>query len=198
MLKAGITGGIGSGKSTICQVFETLGISVFYADRAAKFLMEKDPEITARISELFGEDVYTDGELQRERIATLVFREPMLLDRLNNIIHPAVLKFGREWMESRKEPYVLKEAAIFFETGSYKEMDVMIGVYAPEKLRILRAAKRDNVSQDKITNRISFQMNDDEKMSRCDYVIVNDDTEPVLPQVLKIHEELLKRAANGA
>lgn len=195
MLKVGITGGIGSGKTTVCQVFETLGIPVFYADKAGKHLMEHDALIIDSIKQLFGEDVYHGGQLNRERIGTLVFRDSSLLESLNNIIHPAVIRYGSVWMESQIAPYVVKEAAIFFESGSYKEMDVMIGVYAPQTLRIFRAAKRDMVSQEKITSRMAFQMNEEEKMKRCDYVITNDDVTPVLPQILKIHEELLLKAA---
>jgi len=194
MLKVGITGGIGSGKTTVCQVFRTLGIPVFHADLAGKHLMEHDAGIKAGIKDLFEEDVYPGGVLDRERIATLVFKDPTLLTALNQIIHPAVIRYGNEWMAAQNAPYVLKEAAIFFESGSYKEMDVMIGVYAPQKLRILRAAKRDMVTQDRITNRMSFQMNEEEKMARCDYVITNDDRTAVLPQVLQIHELLLQRS----
>ena len=198
MLKVGITGGIGSGKTMVCQVFETLGIPVFYADRAGKYLMENDAALIGSIKELFGEDIYDAGRLNREKIATQVFKSPQLLQALNEIVHPAVIRYGTMWMESWKTAYVMKEAAIFFESGSYKKMDVMVGVYAPEKLRILRVMERDHVSQEKIFERMSFQMDEEEKMKRCDHVITNDDVQAVIPQVLKLHEELIKMATAKA
>jgi len=194
MLKVGITGGIGSGKSTVCQVFEALGIPVFYADLAGKYLMENDPEVMRAINQLLGDDVYENGKLQRERVAAIVFKTPQILQEVNKIVHPAVIRYGNEWMAAQTTPYALKEAAIFFESGSYREMDVMIGVYAPRKTRILRVTARDKVPQEKVFERMSFQMDEEEKMARCDYVITNDDVQPVLPQVLKLHEILKKRA----
>jgi dephospho-CoA kinase len=196
MLKVGITGGIGSGKSTVCQVFETLGIPVFYADDAGKHLLENDSAIISSVKALFGEEVYNGGVLDRERIATIVFKDKTILGRLNNIIHPAVIRYSVQWMEKQRAPYVLKEAAIFFESGSYKEMDVMIGVYAPRKLRILRVMERDSASQEKILERMSYQMSEKEKMKRCNFVITNDDEQAVIPQVLKVHEQLLEMAVS--
>jgi dephospho-CoA kinase len=196
MLKVGITGGIGSGKSMVCQVFETLGIPVFYADRAGKYLMENDAAVIAGIKNLFGEDIYAGGILNREKIASIVFKSPDILGELNAFIHPAVIRYGTQWMESQAAPYVIKEAAIFFESGSYKEMDVMIGVYAPRKIRILRVMERDGSTQEKVLERMSQQMDEQEKIKRCDYVITNDDVQAVLPQVLHIHQQLLGRAGN--
>jgi len=197
MLKVGITGGIGSGKTMVCQVFETLGIPVFYADRAGRFLMENDASVISSVKDLFGDDIYRDGVLDREKVATIVFKSPQLLQDLNDIVHPAVIRYGNEWMEQQTSHYVIKEAAIFFESGSYKDMDVMIGVYAPRKLRILRVMDRDQSTQEKILERISQQMDEEEKMKRCDYVIVNDDVQPVLPRIMEIHEALIKRRPNG-
>ncbi|HTM66696.1 MAG TPA: dephospho-CoA kinase [Flavipsychrobacter sp.] len=196
MLKVGITGGIGSGKSTVCQVFETLGIPVFYADGAGKYLLENDSAIISSVKALFGDEVYTGGVLDREKIAAIVFKDKTILGKLNNIIHPAVIRYSVQWMEKQRAPYVLKEAAIFFESGSYKEMDVMIGVYAPRKLRILRVMERDSASQEKILERMSYQMSEEEKMKRCNFVITNDDVQAVIPQVLKVHEQLLEMAVN--
>lgn len=194
MLKVGITGGIGSGKSTVCQVFETLGISVFYADKAARYLMEHDAVIIDSIKLLFGKDIYLDGKLQRDKVASKVFKDPQLLQELNAIVHPATVRYSNQWMELQHSPYVLKEAAIFFESGTASEMDVMIGVHAPCKLRILRTIARDHITQERVLERISQQMDEDEKMKLCDYVITNDDKTPLLPQVLKIHEKLLQIA----
>jgi dephospho-CoA kinase len=194
MLKVGITGGIGSGKTTVCQVFEALGIPVFYADRAAKYLMEHDATLVDNIKLLFGADVYQGGKIDRQKVSSIVFNQPDILERLNAIIHPATIRYGQQWMEKQISPYVIKEAAIFFESGSYKDMDVMIGVSAPQTLRIWRTIGRDNITQEKVLERMSNQMNEEEKMKRCDYVIINDDKTAILPQVLKIHEALLQKA----
>lgn len=197
MFKAGITGGIGSGKSVVCQVFETLGIPVFYADKAARYLMEHDAVIIDSIKMLFGKDIYRAGKLDRERVSGIVFQKPGILEQLNAIVHPATIRYGHQWMQSQTTPYVLKEAAIFFESGSYKDMDFMIGVYAPQKLRILRTVKRDNISQEKVLERMANQMDEEEKMRRCNAVITNDDVTPIIPQVLKLHELLLEKSKAG-
>jgi dephospho-CoA kinase len=193
MLKVGITGGIGSGKTVVCQVFETLGIPVFYADREARYLMENDALLIDAIKILFGDDIFVAGKPDREKIASIVFRDDSTLQQLNAIVHPAVLRYSHQWMQNRTGQYAIKEAAIFFESGSYKEMDVMIGIYAPVKLRIIRTQQRDQVSQEKILERMSHQMDEDEKMKRCDYVITNDGNTALIPQVLQIHQALLER-----
>lgn len=196
MLKIGITGGIGSGKSVVCQVFETLGIPVFYADKAAKYLMENDAVLIDHIKLLFGQDIYKGGKLDRQRVSSIVFQQADILERLNSIVHPATIRYGKQWMESQTSPYVIKEAAIFFESGSYVDMNLMIGVYAPQMLRMLRTMKRDGVTQDKVSMRMSFQMDEEEKMRRCDYVITNDDLTPIIPQAMRIHELLLEHSRN--
>lgn len=193
MLKVGVTGGIGSGKSMVCRVFETLGIPVFYADTAAKQLMETDTALVSSIKELFGDDIYTAGKLNRERVSSLVFKNPELLQQLNKLVHPATIKYGKEWIQQQKAPYTIKEAAIFFETGTHTDMDVIIGVYAPKELRIQRAMQRDSVAEEKILQRMAQQMDEEEKMKRCHYVIINDDATAVIPQVMKLHEELMKK-----
>ena len=190
MLKVGITGGIGSGKSVVCQVFTALGIPVFNADEAARHLMETDAELIQNIRLLFGNDVYSQGKLDRAKISAIVFQEPGKLQQLNALVHPATIAYSKNWFEKQRAPYVIKEAAIFFESGSYKDMDVMIGVYAPNELRIQRAMKRNNIPRKKVLSVISNQMDQDEKMKRCDHVIINDDATAVLPQVLKLHEHL--------
>ncbi len=190
MLKVGITGGIGSGKSVVCQVFTALGIPVFNADEAARHLMENDATLIQNIRQLFGDDVYSQGKLDRAKISAVVFHEPEKLQQLNALVHPATIAYSKNWFEKQQAPYVIKEAAIFFESGSYKDMDVMIGVYAPTELRIQRAMKRNNFSRKKVLSVIANQMDQDEKMKRCEHVIINDDATAVLPQVLKLHEQL--------
>lgn len=196
MLKVGITGGIGSGKSTVCQVFKTLGIPVLHADETGRMLMDSDAMVIDSIKLLFGKDIYNGGILDRQRIATIVFQKPEILQQLNAIVHPAVKRYGEIWMQSQSSAYVLKEAAIFFESGSYTDMDVMIGVFAPQKLRILRTMARDGVGQEKVLERMAQQMDEDEKMRRCDYVITNDDETAIIPQVLHIHHKLLQKAGH--
>ena len=190
MLKVGITGGIGSGKSVVCQVFATLGIPVFNADAAARYLMENDDELIQGICDLFGREVYLDGKIDRAKVSAIVFRDPEKLQQLNAIVHPATIGYSKKWFGKQLAPYVIKEAAIFFESGSYKEMDVMVGVYAPTELRIQRTMKRNNLSREKVQSIMDHQMDEDEEMKLCDHVIVDDNITPVLPQVLKLHEHL--------
>ena len=192
MLKVGITGGIGSGKSFVCQVFNALGIPVFNADDTARYLMENDAALIQGIRNLLGDDVYVAGKLDRAKVSAIIFQSPEKLQELNALVHPATISYAKEWFEKQQAPYVIMEAAIFFESGSYTDMDVMIGVHAPLELRIQRAMKRNNLSREKVLSIIAQQMDEDEKMKRCDHVIVNDDVTAVLPQVLKLHEQLSK------
>lgn len=195
MLKVGITGGIGSGKSIVCRVFETLGIPVFDADAAAKYMMENDATVIAAVKKLFGNDVYKNNLPDRQLIASQVFGKPELLQQLNQIIHPAVLSYGGEWMNKQTAPYTIKEAAIFFESGSYTQMDIMVGVYAPKAIRLERALKRDGATEEKILQRMANQMAEDEKMSRCDYVINNYGPYAIIPQVLELHQIFLQKSS---
>ncbi len=197
MLKAGITGGIGSGKTVVCQVFAALGIPVFNADEAARFLMENDQDLINNISGLLGSDVYSAGTLNRDRVSAVVFKDPQKLAALNALVHPATIDYAQEWMEKQSSSYIVKEAAIFFESGSDKDMDVMICVYAPRELRIQRAMNRSTLSREQVMAIMARQMDEDEKMKRCDHVITNDDVTAVLPQVLKLHQQLLSHNATN-
>ncbi|MBS1688589.1 MAG: dephospho-CoA kinase, partial [Bacteroidetes bacterium] len=155
MLKVGITGGIGSGKTIVCQVFHTLGIPVFYADDSARYLMDNDVTLIQDIKAIFGDQVYTDGKLDRQKVSGIVFKDPAKLQQLNAIVHPATIQYAKDWMERQHTPYAIKEAAIFFESGTYADMDIMIGVSAPLELRIQRAIARTNTSRQDILDRIS-------------------------------------------
>lgn len=194
MLKVGITGGIGSGKSTVCQVFSTLGIPVFYADDAAKYLMNNDTTLINNIKQIFGDAVYQNNTLDNAALSALAFQHPEKLQQLNAIVHPATIQYAKDWMLKQTAPYTIKEAAIFFESGSYKDMDVMIGVSAPLELRISRAMKNLKKTREQILQRISQQMDQDEKMKRCDYVIINDEQTAIIPQVLELYKTLLQKA----
>lgn len=187
----GITGGIGSGKSVVCRVFATLGIPVFSADDAARYLMEHDKKVQTAILELLGTGAYSDGKLNRMYVSEKVYGNKEKLQQLNAIVHPATIAFGKQWMAAQTAPYTIKEAAIFFESGSHAAMDVMIGVYAPKELRIKRAMERSALSREKVESIMAQQMDEDEKMKRCDHVITNDDLEPLIPQVLSLHETLI-------
>lgn len=190
MLKVGITGGIGSGKSVVCRVFATLGIPVFNADDAAKYLMSTDAALRTNIVALLGADAYTGNEPNKEKIAAIVYNQPQMLKQLNALVHPATIAYGRQWLQKQQTSYAIKEAAIFFESGSHTEMDVMIGVTAPDALRTQRAMKRSNLTQEKVASIMQQQMDDAEKMKLCQYVITNDDVQPLLPQVLELHSKL--------
>ncbi|SEM37261.1 dephospho-CoA kinase [Chitinophaga rupis] len=192
MLKIGITGGIGSGKSTVAKIFELLGIPVYYADAAAKDIMNRDPELKAQVQQHFGADVYdSNGQLDRKRLGNIVFNDQEKLQLLNSLVHPATIRDSEQWSLRQKSPYVLKEAALLFESESFHYLDKVIGVSAPQPLRILRVMQRDKVSRNEVFARMHKQMDETIKMRLCDYVIYNDEQQMVIPQVLKLHEELL-------
>lgn len=191
MIKVGLTGGIGSGKSTVAKVFEVLGIPVYYADDAAKRLMNEDEELKQKIKAQFGETVYRDGKLDRKAMAGLVFNDPEKLEKLNKLIHPATIKDAAGWMQKQKTAYTIKEAALIFESGAQEHLDYVIGVAAPAPLRIQRTMQRDGVSREDTLARMDKQMDETIKMKLCDFVIRNDEQEMLLPQVIALHEKLL-------
>lgn len=194
MLKIGITGGIGTGKSTVCRVFETLGISVFYADQEARNLLEQDTAVMQAVQKLFGDDIYTGGRLRNKEVAAIVFNNPSKLAQLNAITHPAVrLKFESWVMQQKDAPYVLKEAALIYESGSDALLDAIIVVAAPEKLRIDRIAKRDQVNEEAIRSRMKNQWPEEEKIKRAKFIIHNDEQNMIIPQVVSIHRTLLNQ-----
>ena len=192
MLRIGVTGGIGSGKTTVAKVFETLGIPVYYADDAAKRLMNEEPELKTKIIRQFGEESYTaDGDLNRPYLSAVVFKSAEKITQLNAIVHPATLKDADRWMQQQTTPYSLKEAALIFESGSQHQLDYVIGVYAPLAMRIHRAMQRDHISREQVMARMDKQIDETIKIKLCDFVIVNDEQELVIKQVLLLHEKLL-------
>ena len=192
-LIVGVTGGIGSGKSTICKIFETLGAVTYYADDRAKWLMSNDADLIAQIKGLFGEEPYKEGALDRKYIASIAFQDQSVLEQLNALVHPAVAKDVEQWIENNKEAsFLLKEAALLFETGSYKTLDRTILVKAPEALRIDRVVKRDaHRSREDVQTIITRQMSDEEKIPLADYVIENGGDQSVIKQVMEIHHSLI-------
>lgn len=191
MLKIGITGGIGSGKSTVAKLFEVLGIPVYYADDAAKQLMNENDDLKQKIQKEFGNEAYSNRKLNRKYIADIVFANPEKLELLNSIVHPATLKDADEWMNKQTTPYTIKEAALIFESGAQEQLDYVIGVYAPTPLRIQRTMQRDNISREEVMSRMNKQIDETIKMRLCDFVITNNEQQMVIPQVIELHRKLL-------
>lgn len=196
MLKIGVTGGIGSGKSTVCTIFRNLGVPVFDSDQTSRDLVNENPTIKSTLRKTFGPDMFfQDGSLDRKRLARLVFNNPPELEKLNAIIHPVVFRKFEEFCEkNKKSKYLIKEAAILFETSTHKNLDKIINVYAPKELRIERVLKRENTSREQIEKIMRFQYSDEVKNKLSDYIIVNENIDELLPQVMEIHEFLLSES----
>ena len=193
MLKIGITGGIGSGKTTVCKIFEVLRVPVFYADDAAKSVMNTDPELISALKSEFGNEIYSDeGILDRKALASIVFNNKEALAKLNGLVHPAAIQAFEDWSRVQGSPYVIKEAAILFESGSYKDCDYTVLVYTPQDLRVRRVMERDGVTAEQVLTRIDKQMPEEQKRELADFEIVNDGKRPLLPQVLELHEYFLR------
>ena len=199
MLRVGLTGGIGSGKSTVAGVFEVLGIPVAYADREAKRIMNEDPLLRQQIIHYLGAEAYTGQQLNRPYLAAQVFTDTEKLALLNSLVHPATIAAGEQWMEQQKNraPYAIREAALIFESDSVRHLDFVIGVFAPPTLRMHRVLQRDKLTREEVLQRMKNQIDEDIKMRLCDAVIYNDEQHPVIPQVLSLHERLLREAATS-
>ncbi len=189
MLKIGLTGGIGSGKSTIAKIFSTLGVPVYDADRAAKVLMNTDSQIREKIIANFGKEAYKNNELNPAYIASIVFANKQKLRTLNDITHPATIQHASTWFGLQKGPFALKEAALIFESGSEIFLDAVIGVWAPESIRIKRVLQREgnHITERQVKDRIAGQMNEQEKMKRCNFAIDNSGNTSVLIQVHQLY-----------
>lgn len=191
VLKIGLTGGLGSGKTFISKIFVTLGIPIFYADDISKNIISSDPSASQEIRLAFGEGVFdASGMLNRRALANLVFNDPFQLQRLNAILHPKVFKAFENWSSAQVAPYIIKEAAILFESGSYKGLDHVITVSSPMELRLRRVQERDNCSKEEFMARVSKQLNEEERIQRADFVIYNDEDRMLIPQVYALHEKL--------
>ena len=185
MLKVGLTGGIGSGKSTVAKIFETLGIPVYYADEAAREIMNNDKQLKAALINYFGEETYQeDGKLNRAWLASIVFSNKEKLDLLNSLTHPATIRDANLWIQKQNSPYIIKEAALLFESGAHKYLDQVIGVSAPAELRIKRTMDRDHISREEVLQRMTRQMDEEEKMKLCNYVVIcNHEKQPTLQEL---------------
>lgn len=192
-LIVGLTGGIGSGKSTVAKIFEAFSIPCYSADVRAKQLMVEDSVLMRQLKEHFGEELYQEGRLNRAWLASRIFHSESDRIFVNSVVHPAVKQDFERWVESNSSPYVLKEAAILFETGGYKDLDATILVTAPEDVRVSRVMKRDGATESEVKSRIRSQWSDDRKMKLADFVLLNDGEHALIPQVKAIHETILRR-----
>lgn len=199
MLQLGITGGIGSGKTTVCKLFEQLHAPIYYADDRAKWLMQHDEQLVADLREAFGTETFTaDGKLNRTYLANIVFHNTDQLNKLNALVHPVVQRDSEEWFRAQKyknTPYALKEAALLYESGSYQSLDKIIVVTAPLEQRIERVMQRDNTTRAAVLARINKQMPQEDKERMADFIITNNDMDSLESQVQKLHELLLKLAS---
>ncbi len=199
MLKIGITGGIGTGKTTACRMFERIGIKVYYADERARWIQNNNPVVIESIKELFGKEIYQDGLLKRDQVSRIVFSDRTKLDLLNMIVHPAVIEDAANWQKAEKERgaiYTLKEAALLFESGSYKQLDKIIVVTADDEVRIERVMKRDKINKEEVLQRINNQMPQSEKEKLADFILYNDNFESLEKQVASLHHQILEIAKN--
>jgi dephospho-CoA kinase len=194
MLKIGITGGIGSGKTTVCKVLKLLGIPIYFADDEAKKILDTSIDVKTNIINTFGIEVIdTNGIIDRKKLALKIFNNKENLEKLNSIVHPAVAKHFENWLhENKSAKYILKEAAILFESKAYKAVDKVITVTAPIELKIQRAMQRDNTDRASIEQRIKNQLSDEEKIKRSHFIIYNDEQQLLIPQIIDIHHKLIK------
>lgn len=191
-IKVGIAGGIGSGKTIVCDIFKVLGVPIYNADLEAKLIMNKSDQVRKAIIAAFGDQTYHNGILNREFLAAQVFNDADQLAKLNAIVHPAVIQAAEDWADAQTAPYSLKEASILFESGSYKKLDYTILVTAPVEIRIARVMARDQVTREQVLARMNNQLPDEEKAKLADFVIINDGIEALIPQVMALHHRFQK------
>ena len=197
MLRVGLTGGIGSGKTTVATIFELLGVPVYYADESARRIMNEDQELKRSIQKQFGEGAYKNGELDKSYLSSKVFHDPFQLEILNALVHPATLRDAAKWMNRQKTAYAIKEAALIFESGSSEQLDYVIGIYAPASLRIKRTMERNGLTREEVVKRMNNQIDERIKMKLCDFVIYNDEEQLLIPQVLQLNQKLLELAGEN-
>lgn len=194
MIKIGITGGIGCGKTTVCKVFELLGVPVYYADDEAKKLLDFDENVKKNILQTFGSTILNDtGIIDRKKLSSFVFNNKEKLEKLNSIVHPAVNLHFEVWLKKySSQKYILKEAAILFESGAYKLVDKVIAVIAPIELKINRAMQRDKITREQVMQRMSNQMKDEEIIKRSQFFIHNDEQQLLIPQIISLHNQFME------
>lgn len=190
MKRIGLTGNIGSGKTTVASCFEILGIAVFNADKQAKLLMNKDVNLKQSLIAEFGKEVFLNNELNRKYLSKLAFNDDLVLKRLNALVHPVVQEAFEKWSIQQSGAYVIKEAAILFESNTYQSLDAIICISCPEEIRLKRILKRDDLSEKDVRQRMSHQWAEEKKISLSDYTITNDNSFLVMPQILHVHNAL--------
>jgi dephospho-CoA kinase len=196
-MKLGVTGGIGSGKTSVCRVFKVLGVPVFSADEEARIIMESDISIINEINAITGKEMYTNGVLNRSELARLIFSNRDLLNKINHTVHPAVRQNFLIWEKSQDSDYVILEAAILFESGAAKIMDRILTVIAPLEERIERVIRRNSLSREQIMERVANQSDDGYKITRSDYIIDNADNKMIIPEIIRIHNEIKEIINSG-
>lgn len=194
MIKVGLTGGIGSGKTLVSKVFIRLGIPVFNADYEAKVILNTDKETIKQVKKEFGSEIYTDQGIDRKKLAEIIFNNITALQKINAIIHPRVRQYFYEWLKKQKVPYVIEEAAILFESGANQELDLTINVHADELVRVGRVMLRDNTTEETVKSRMKNQMSDRQREKLADYTIHNNGDRMLLPQILEIHQHILSKS----
>ena len=192
--RLGVTGGIGSGKTTVCRIFRVLGVPVFVADNVARDLMSSDDEIRTQLNRIAGKDLYLSGSLDRKELARLIFNRPDLLRKVNETVHPSVLRQFDNWATAAESPYVIMESAILFEAGADSLVDRVATISAPVEERIARVMGRNDLSREEVIGRINNQLEDEEREEQSYYIINNSDNEMIIPEILKIHEDMLRLA----
>lgn len=192
IMKLGVTGGIGSGKTSVCKVFSVLGIPIFFADTDANGIMNSDKNIMREINKLTGKDLYAGGTLDRRQLADIIFHDQNLLKEVNSLVHPVVSNNFIRWAEAQTTPYVIMEAAILFESGASELVDRIATVIASVEERIERVTQRNTLSREQVIERINNQMSDAERIKRSDYIINNSENEMIIPAILRIHEDILE------
>ena len=188
--KIGLTGGIGSGKTTICKIFESLGIPIFNSDEYAKQLLKNNTQIIEKIKKTFGENIVNENRINKQKISQIIFSNEKKLKIINDIIHPVVIQGFNQWCEKQTTKYIIKESALLFESKTYRELDKIIWVEASENLRIKRVEKRDNRKKNEIKKIINNQIHYKDVKTKIDYLINNNETILITPLILKIHEEI--------
>jgi len=197
-MRLGVTGGIGSGKTSVCRVFNVLGIPVFSADVAAREIMENDTSIIRRINSIAGKNLYRKGFLNRVELAALIFNDSDLLKKVNSLIHPLVFETFKKWEMGQNSPYVIMEAAILFESGASKMMNKIVTVVAPLEERLERVVRRNMISRESVMDRIRNQIDDEARIKLSDFVISNSENDMIIPVILGIHGEIIAEIKRGA
>ncbi len=190
-MKLGVTGGIGSGKTSVCRVFNVLGIPVFSADTQAREIMNNDKSLTQRINSIAGMDLYSNGTLDRMKLADLIFNDYAILAKINSLVHPLVFELFKKWEMQQDSPYVIMEAAILFESGASKLVDKIVTVVAPIEERVDRVVRRNNLTRNQVLERIRNQIDDEARIKQSDYVIRNSENDMIIPAILEIHKDIL-------